>query len=287
VETTRQRVHDLIADEGEAKMSISGVQPKALMRVNEAGELVVVGAGSTHILKPPSDRFGHLPANEHVTMLVGRWMGLDVPPCGLLRLADGQLVYIVRRFDRNGAKKSTNDFCQLLEVPPEEKSRGKTAEQCAEAVRRYCDPAASSLERLFRLLVVAYLFHNGDLHLKNLSIIEDAAGRWGLSPAYDLVNTSFYERDRWNSTLSVGGEKRDISRKLWLTFGESCGLTPGRSAAMLDEILARSEGARRLILRSFLPPEWQDVAVHLLEKRCRSLRSSFGKRADPRPGRRG
>jgi hypothetical protein len=58
--------------------------------------------------------------------------------------------------------------------------------------------------------VVAYLFHNGDLHLKNLSILEDAAGRWGLSPAYDLVNTSFYERDRWNSTLSVGGEKRNI-----------------------------------------------------------------------------
>jgi serine/threonine-protein kinase HipA len=277
VEVTRQRIHDLIADESETKMSISGAQTKALVRVNAQGELEIVGPKSTHILKPPSERFGHLPANEHVTMLIGRRMGLDVPPCGLLRLDDQALVYVVRRFDRNGAKKNTNDFCQLLGVPPEKKNDG-TAEQCSQAVQACCAPPAPSLASLFRLFLVAYVLHNGDLHLKNLSVIETPDGSWRLSPAYDLVNTHFYERNAWCVILPIGEQRRDISRKNWLAFAESCGLSPTAGAEVVDEVLSRIDEANALLSRSLLPPDWQRDYGRLLDKRRRSLSASFGRR---------
>jgi len=271
LQETKQQVFDLVSND--KKMSISGAQPKALVRIND-DFLEIVDRGSTHILKTPSETYGHLPANEHATMLAARLMGLEVPPCGLMRLGDGALVYLIRRFDRNGEKRNTNDFCQILGVQPEQKSRA-TAEQCAEKVAEYCQPPGPSLEKLFRLFVVAYVLHNGDLHLKNLSLIEDKEGNWGLSPVYDLVNTMFYERNMWSFTLSINGEKKDIARKHWLLFGErGCGLGAGRAAEILDGVLKHLPGVKELVGRSLLPREWKGEFSHQLDKRERALRGA-------------
>ena len=42
----------------------------------------------------------HGAENEHVTMRPAGIVGMEVPPCGLFRLKDGSLAYLVLRFDR-------------------------------------------------------------------------------------------------------------------------------------------------------------------------------------------
>ena len=93
--------------------------------------------------------------------------GVEHPACGLLTLADGSLAYVVRRFDRpdGGGKLRQEDFCQYA-----------------------TEPAVESL-KLFRQMVFCWWTGNGDMHLKNFSLLTGPDGTVRLSPAYDLLCT--------------------------------------------------------------------------------------------------
>ena len=97
--------------------SISGVQPKVLVRRSEDGkQLETVGKGGLYILKPQTAAHRAFPENEHTTMTLARRLGLHVPPCGLVRLGDESWAYIIRRFDRSadGSQRiRQEDFCAL------------------------------------------------------------------------------------------------------------------------------------------------------------------------------
>ena len=77
-------------------MSVSGVQEKGSLRL-ASGKLEPTDEGGEFILEvvPAAElpRFtADVPANEHVTMLIAeRVFGIEAPPNGLVRLADGQL----------------------------------------------------------------------------------------------------------------------------------------------------------------------------------------------------
>lgn len=73
--------------------------------------------------------------------------------------------------------------------------------------------------------------------------------------------------------LPVGGERVNISRKLWLTFAEqNCGIDPARAANLIDDMVAKQPEARAMIERSALPtPESKRKYWHWLAKRSRQL----------------
>lgn len=83
-----------------------------------------LGAGHS-ILKPQAQTFPEIRQNELLTMRMAEHVGIDIPSCGLVRLRDDTLAYIVRRFDRahDERKLRQEDFCQLAEQPPKDKSR--------------------------------------------------------------------------------------------------------------------------------------------------------------------
>src|SRR5215217_800924 len=81
--------------------SISGTQRKiSLGFTQDRARLRVPDLGGEYILKPQTGTYPALPENEHLTMQLGSLFGLEIPPCGLVMLADGSLAYIVARFDR-------------------------------------------------------------------------------------------------------------------------------------------------------------------------------------------
>ncbi|MFC5938550.1 HipA domain-containing protein [Corynebacterium choanae] len=47
----------------------------------------------------------------------------------------------------------------------------------------------------------------GDLHAKNISILDDGAGRWNVAPMYDVISTVFY-RDM-TMALPIAGRTKD------------------------------------------------------------------------------
>lgn len=260
------------AEEHSGRLSISGFQPKAPAALSEDGQsLVLVESGSTHIIKPPHVQFLHIPQNEHLTMRLARLVGLDVAEHGLVELSDGTVAYLTRRFDRQARGTSRThvvDFCQLADLPPEDKESA-TTEQCAALARQHGAPGTTAA--LFRLFVFAYWVRNGDLHLKNLMLIRRPDGSYGLAPAYDLLCTEPYNAK--GMMLPVAGERVNIPRRTWLDVGTSSfGLATPEAEDALDRLVGHLADAEALVERSFLPnAEWKLKYRRFLQKRTRQL----------------
>lgn len=174
------------------KLSIQGVQAKLSARMNtRKQQFEPVEKNGEFILKPqsPDKTFTELPENEDLTMRLAKVGGLEVPLHGLHYCKDGSLIYFIKRFDR-GAKKekfALEDFAQLLGEHRDNKYDA-TMEKVAIVIEKYCSIPVLEKVKLFRLTLFSFLIGNGDMHLKNFSLIT-RKGKVELSPSYDLLNS--------------------------------------------------------------------------------------------------
>jgi serine/threonine-protein kinase HipA len=247
--------------------ALSGVQRKISLGLVKGATLQVAVEGGNFILKPQAETFPNLPENEHVSMRLAALAGIEIPPCGLVHLRDGSLAYIVRRFDRpkEGGKLLQEDFCQLAELSPKQKYEG-SAELCSWLVRRFAsEPGVEALE-LFRRVLFGWWTGNGDMHLKNFSLLRGRDGIYRLSPAYDMLCTALVIRDD-QLALPVGGNRRNVTPREWSAYAEYCGLPPKAAHRIFAALRDALEPALALVSRSKLPPEMQEAYAELLRER--------------------
>lgn len=173
--------------------SISGVQMKAQMAVQD-GRLQLIDSGGEFIVKPSPEEYPFVAENEHATLTLMSKVGFPVPPCGLIKLKDGHLVFAIRRYDRDldeGSKLHQEDAMQALgvsNVDPSYKYTAASYQTVLEMVNSNAG-AAVAMELLERL-VFSYLVGNDDHHLKNISFLHEPLFR--LTPAYDVLASSLY-----------------------------------------------------------------------------------------------
>jgi serine/threonine-protein kinase HipA len=251
------------------RVSISGLQRKVSLGWVKR-TLRVAASGSAYILKPEGS-LPELPANEHLTLQLAKLAGIDTPPNGLVRLADDHIAFVVRRFDRDqkGARYPMEDFCQLNGKYAAEKYDG-TAEMCADTVRQFADEPLVDLLRLFRQMLFSWWVGNGDLHLKNLSLLSTKGGPYQLSPAYDLVNTAIVIKDD-PLALSLQGKRSGVVRKDWVEFGTYCGLAPKLVEREIAKLTATLPDALPLVEGSFLCDEPKVLYEKVLQERTAVL----------------
>jgi serine/threonine-protein kinase HipA len=258
------------------KMAIGGVQPKvnAILKP-AAGQFEVVTTGGRYILKPDSPHYPEVPANEDVTMRMAAAAGLDVPLHGLLWTRADELCYVIRRFDRAGhsTKLAVEDFTQLLGLDRRTKYES-SLEQVATVVERHCTFPVLEKVVLFRMVLVAFLAGNEDLHLKNFSLITDAKGTVMLSPIYDMLNSTIVLRDpRGETAIPLAGKKSRFRRE---HFRDYFGLERlALNRATVDLVLRQLHEAQpewdRLLNQSFLSGEKQEAFRVLLADRRQRL----------------
>lgn len=184
-------------------MSISGMQDKISLKLTRS-RIAPTESGGTHILKPiPGGPLPALtedvPANEALTMHLAAVVGgCTVAAYGLVRLGDGSLAYVTRRFDRIDAQTKLIQEDGSVLAGHTEATHGKnykyefSYEEIGRLLAAYCTaPGPSCLEFLRRVLF-SYVVGNGDAHLRNFSVLRDADGVVRLSPAYDLLNTHIH-----------------------------------------------------------------------------------------------
>ncbi len=249
--------------------SLSGIQRKISLSLEaESRTLHVAAEGAHFILKPQALTFPFLPENEHATMRLAARVGINVPPCALVELKDGSRAYIVRRFDppATGGKLLQEDFCQLAVKSPKEKYSG-SAELCAKLLLRYASAPVVEAQRLFRLLVFVWWTGNGDMHLKNFSLLRHPDGQYRLSPAYDLLATRLVIPDD-QLALPIGGTPKDISRRKWLELARSCKLPEPAAVRVLTEIGESVDEATELIDASLLPDAMKRTYQALVRTRA-------------------
>jgi serine/threonine-protein kinase HipA len=258
-----QRLADIFARAETPRLS--GIQIKAPVSLTADGELIpAIDTPFTHILKPAGTAgFEHLPLVEFFCLQLGLAVGFDVPAVALTAMPEGMPpALIVERFD---IRRSTNDhrrlaledFCSILDLPAEAKYEG-TIERVGRGLRPLSTDPRTDLETLLRRALFAWLVADGDMHLKNLAMLEIAEpgersfASIRLAPLYDSVTTRVFPGlagDRM--ALKLGGKDDRLTPRDFLALARTLEIPAGRT----DEILA--ETARRLrdgINATSLPP---------------------------------
>ena len=258
----------------ERSISLTGVQPKLSMSVLDSTRdkrLTVVGAlGGNYIFKPPNADFEEMPENEHLTMLLATLYGISTVPSTLIRLKSGELSYITKRIDRreDGSKIHMLDMFQITEAYDKYRS---SHERVAKAIRECVANTGFDILRFFELVVFSYLVGNNDMHLKNFSLLNDQ-NSWSLSPAYDLLNVHLVmPEDEEELALTLGGKKRKISRKHFVDFGLSSGLTEKQIQGVFTRFPKRKKATFQMIEISFLNDEMKRKYIELLDSRYMKL----------------
>jgi serine/threonine-protein kinase HipA len=252
--------------------SLSGIQKKISVNLAADRETLQVAAeGGRYILKPQTETYPGLPENEHLTTRLAQLVEIEVAPFGLVSLKGDSLAYIVRRFDRleDGHKLCQEDFCQLAELSPKEKYDG-SAELCVRLLRKYASEPLIEILKLYRLLVFAWWSGNGDMHLKNFSLLTDEQGVTRLTPAYDLVCTRLVIPND-PLALPISGKKDNLDRDDWLNFARYCQLPEKTALRVLETQVSATESATTMIDRSFLLGDQKKAYKELTAERRAKL----------------
>ena len=162
----------------------------------------------------------------------------------LVHDATGRSGILIRRFDRYidehgiAHRLAAEDACQLSNRYPSDKYL-LTAEQCSEALLTQVFSPRIAAPEVFRQFVYAWLTGNGDLHAKNLSIVENRKGQYELSPIYDIPSTAPYGDT--SMALLLSGKKDGLSRRRFLTFAHNIGVSSRVAEHVLEEVLTGTE----------------------------------------------
>lgn len=204
---------------GALRFSLAGIQLKFSAVLQADGSLTIpaTGVGGDWIVKLPAMRMQAVPENEFVMMTLAERIGITVPPVELVPLDNvsglpqemhgwtGRAL-AVRRFDRpqHGQRLHMEDFAQVFGKFPESKYDDHSYANIA-----YVLAATAGQEAVVDFvhrLMFSVLIGNGDMHLKNWSLLYKDPIRPTLSPAYDFVSTIPYIADD-NLALGFGRSK--------------------------------------------------------------------------------
>jgi serine/threonine-protein kinase HipA len=264
------RFADLLSDAGIVDpVGLPGVQEKVSGRVIS---LPVARAHERFLVKLDPPEFPHFVANEAYFLALAREARLSVVSSEVVSDADGRAALLVRRFDRErGAlgevvSRACEDGCQVLGQWPADKYN-LTTEEVLSALSSRCAANLVALRDLFRQVLFAWFTGNGDLHAKNLSILQDALGEWRVAPMYDVPATVPYG-DR-TLALTVQGRTEGVSRRLWLRCAADVGLPARAAAADIDDLLRRTAPLESHLRAGALPFAQRTTADWISEIRNR------------------
>lgn len=207
--------------------SISGVQPKVALVLDPGGRYVMRSkneSGQHFIGKLPATDYAKMPEVEFSAMEMAKAAGVNVCAYDLLPLTSiaGQLpfplreddrnFFLVHRFDRDAptanGRVHMEDLAQAMLVQPGLKYAGGSYAEIGLVLERSANALEDRIE-LLRRIKVNELLGNYDAHLKNFSLLYDAATlTFRLSPAYDIVAHSVYMKGTGNALALVPGLKR-------------------------------------------------------------------------------
>jgi len=271
---THQEIYANNAVSGPVPARISGVQLKAPTTLTKGGRLApAVNTTFSHLLKIGSTRrllAFTMPTNEWFCMSILKKAGLKTSDVALIpgtREVGNSI--LVERWDipesRNDRRVLVaEDFMSLMGKPTinTNSKYASSMEDLALAVAKHSSDPRHDLKFFFDMTVAAWLLGNGDLHLKNLSVIKqaDIAVTYfesaKLSPIYDFVCTAAIPGFRQNGlAIPLNGSHWNVSKESLLEFGTtSCGQTVDFSSRRIDA-LTTGILAQTTILAKTLPPE--------------------------------
>ena len=225
-------------------VALAGVQDKL-----SAGmiSMPVASAGRRYILKLNAPEFPHVVENELVMFRYAAKLRIPLSKVRLIRDVGGRPGLLVERFDRiplpggvHGAvqRLAVEDGAQVLRLYPADKYNVGYGQVC-HALAEYCAAPLPALRNLAIQAAFAWLSGNGDLHAKNVSMVQQPSGEWAIAPVYDIPSTVVYG-DK-TLALMLDGKRTGISRRHFLGWATGLGLAE-RAAVQVLELGLKASG---------------------------------------------
>ena len=232
--------------------SAGGARAKAVLAWNpETGEFksgqVEAGSGFEHWLlkfdgvsgnadKELADPqgYGRL---EYACYLLARDAGIEMMP-SRLHEEGGRAHFMTKRFDRtaDGTKLHMLSLGAMrhfdFNMP-----RAYSYEQAIETMR-LLGMERAALEEQVRRAFVNIVIRNQDDHVKNIAYLMDKAGRWFLSPAFDVAY-SYNPDGAWTSEhqMSLNGKTTAFEIDDLIALGRYADIKPGKTKSILQQVL--------------------------------------------------
>jgi len=277
---------DPAAETATLRFSLAGVQLKfsAIQEARGGLTIPVDGMGGSWIVKLPDTRFSAVPENEFAMLELARTVGIAVPatrlvpveeiqglPPAAARLEDHALA--IERFDRGpeGQRIHMEDFAQVFSVFPADKYEGHSYANIAAVL--WPETGDEGTWEFVRRLVFTVLIGNGDMHLKNWSLLYPDQRTPVLSPAYDFVSTVPYmPEDRLGLTFGQTRSLIGISKDQVRRFADAARLPVSPAWEIVEETVARTVDTwRTLDAREVLPAKLRDEIHRQIERAARGV----------------
>jgi serine/threonine-protein kinase HipA len=144
----------------------------------------------------------------------------------------------------------------------------------ADAIRQFGHDVAGDLRELWRRLLFSLLASNYDDHLRNHGFLMREAGRWSLSPAYDLNPVPEIDRVRVSKT-PISEEREESSIIGALAVADRFGIKAYAAKSILREVFtavtAWRRTGRRLRLKAATLDAYASAFEHELMDEARNL----------------
>ncbi len=272
------------------RLSLAGAQQKLpVVLVDGRVALPQPGQPTTHILKPPIARFSHTTENEAFAMRLAAAVGLPAAAVEPRRIAERTFL-LVERYDREIApdgrvrRLHQEDFCQALDVSPENKYAGEGGpgfQLCFDLVRRACTTPAPAILRLLDAAIFNTILGNADAHGKNFSLLYTSQAS-DLAPLYDLLCTAAYPE--LSPSLAMRIAKRATIEAFrpdtWDRFAEDVGIgapyTRRRAHALAQTMSAQAPRVAMAIAAYGLDAAALNAFADLVQDRAKTVLERIG-----------
>ena len=252
----------LLAGETNLRLSLAGAQSKLpVVLAGGAVALPAKGQPTTHILKPPPERFPGATENEAFSMRLAASVGLDVAGVEP-RSVSGRTFLLIERYDRSRTPEGDvrrvhqEDFCQALGVYPERKyasEGGPGFRDCFALLRRVSARPAVDVLKLLDAAILNLVIGNADAHGKNYALLYDAAGP-RLAPLYDLLSTVAWPELSPRLAMRIGRRATlaEMNPRAWSAFAAGGGLgmplVRRRVAELTERVRAEASGTAQAVM---------------------------------------
>jgi serine/threonine-protein kinase HipA len=213
---------------------LGGARPKSV--VSLADERLAIA----NFPKPDDTR--DIAAGEILALTLAERAGIRVAEHQLVPVGRSS-VAVITRFDRAGTKRIPFISAATLLGLTHGDSGAYT--MLADGIRQYGNNISKDLRELWRRLVFSLLASNYDDHLRNHGFLMHKAGKWSLSPAYDINPVPEVDRIHTSKTAITEGQEEPTMAGA-LAAASRFGLKPSESKKILDEVFTAVSAWRKI-----------------------------------------
>ncbi len=173
---------------------------------------------------------------EYAYYRMARDCGIDISESRLFE-ENGRRHFMTRRFDRltGGEKLHLQSLGGLAHF--DFNLAGSYGYEQALLVIRQLGLPMGTIEEQFRRMVFNVLARNQDDHVKNIAFLMDKAGRWSLSPAFDITY-SYNPAGAWTARhqMSVNGKRDNFTLEDFKACAKAASMKRGRAETIIDQV---------------------------------------------------